>query len=88
MQKWEYLTAEVVTVTMEVASINGESLIKPKSKSFLNNTYIGDNIPLIEFLRQIGDDGWEVVSTVISHTGLEGRVTDFIILLKRPKETI
>jgi hypothetical protein len=67
MQKWEYLTIRVTSG--QLYTVNGERLKD-----------IQKGRPYVEYLNQLGDQGWEVTGT--GSVGLLG-LGD--IILKRPK---
>ncbi|HVO71591.1 MAG TPA: hypothetical protein VMT24_16190 [Aggregatilineaceae bacterium] len=73
MQKWEYLYAWVAH--QKVTMVDGKEVVKIKVGSDLEEKSQG----LHEFLSQVGENGWELVSHKVPNIGTE------IFVFKRPK---
>lgn len=68
MQRWEYCT-------VEYASSQGEILKLRKNGEYLEKLY---GTPWLEFLDQLGEEGWELIATA-------GSNVFWTLYFKRPK---
>ena len=74
MQKWEYLVVNIHvenSVRVWLATLNGETALKAKGN---NRPHINTYEP--ELYEQLGQEGWELVSTSQGHRAY----------FKRPRE--
>ena len=77
MQKWEYLQVAAA----HDASRNREPYVWAENGTTIgtrDNYWILDNQPLIGYLNQLGEQGWEMVS-------VSGNDERGVIFFKRPK---
>ena len=83
MQKWEYMTAQVVLGDKKntVMEIGNEHIGHLKfSLSSMTSTKGGEELD--EFLNRVGSEGWEVISSQTT-----GQVNNWLfIILRRPLE--
>ena len=84
-QKWQYLSARFtfkgrgITQEFQILDVDGERL----------QTYGKDNPQFVntltEFLKAVGEDGWEAVNLDAANSA-DGSTKEYFILFKRPKE--
>jgi hypothetical protein len=77
MEKWEYMTVNF--------GINLSAILKiARWELEVDKTQIRGEDKVLAYLNQLGDEGWELVSTS-SGADSHGNITKLIMFFKRPK---
>ena len=63
MNKWEYITIYLSTKDGRVEEVNGKP-IRKKSEDEDGNRSVNEKYKLHDYLALIGNEGWEVVTSV------------------------
>jgi hypothetical protein len=82
-QKWEYKTLVLYCVRINVKEGSSENDAREDYLSCARNTYSKMAQPIDEVLLEMGNQSWELVSTVVQDSGYG--VEHYAIVFKRPK---
>ena len=75
MKKFEY---KIIRENPEGEVFDGQKKIR--KKNFLGEF---DGLMMLDYINQLGRDGWEAVGVSVKRAGLSGEFTEPYILLKR-----
>lgn len=87
MQKWEYLSIRFdykgrgITQEFNLLDVNGV-----RKKGWVSSVFTGkegNNLP--DFLKLVGEEGWELISHVVNQDNQFNNVTLHYMQFKRPK---